>query len=506
MNIKNHSSEEEQQDIEILAKGTSSAFGGRIIGSGAIFLFQIILLRLLTPEAAGQFLWYLSIILLVASFSKFGIEAAVVKLVAVYSQKNEWGAVRATIRKAVAIVGCGGMLFVFIGIFATNVFSTIQSKSFLVLLVCVPFIGIMWIISETLRALKDVRKSVFIQYIWVGVAGIIFLFLTTAVGGKNTLMASSGMLVTYISATIIGFILLLKTQKKAIGFDGHIATREIFGVSLPMFLVGIGNQWMVSNEVLILGKFSQTEYVAYYSASLKTAALVSIVLMAVNSILAPMMAAAHYNNEKKRLSSMVIRAADWSLLAATPLVIILVMQNDFILNLFGPEYVKASYVLLILAVGQWINSAFGPGGNLFGTTVYQRHLAIIILSAAMLSMVLGYFLIKKWDIIGASFVATITILFWNLSIAITAWRKEQIRVISKRWRFPFFALVVAVSLSLFFHEHQIVELFLTIGLLASYFSFIWLFVLEAEEVFSIKRFLKKKKIFHVFFKNSISLN
>lgn len=478
----NGSSIGKSNDLKKLATGASSAFIGRILGSGLIFLYQVILIRYLPTDSAGQFLWYTSIILLLATIARFGLDSAVLKLVAVNAEIENWKAVKGILRKAVYFVLVSGSLISCVSIYVSDVFYEIDNLTFKIASISIPFVGLMWIMSEALRALKEIKKSVLVQFVWVGGGGILLLAASFFWGGRTEKMAAIAMVITYSMAVFLGFLFIIQTKKVIVSHKGSISSVEMIRISIPMFIVNMCNQWMASNETILLGKIARPEIVAYYVAAFKTTVLVTIVLMAVNSMLSPMVAVAHTLNEKGRLTILVETASDWSLLGATPVVVLLILLSNTVLSVFGDEYTYATVPLIILALGQWFNSLCGPGGNLFGSTVLQKDLAVIVAISALFSLCVGIILILKWEIIGAAISAALSIITWNTLIAIIAWRRLRVRIIARRWQWP--AIFIVLSLTIFtLSERYVVfsSVFFPTLMLVSYCFVLMYFVLSVAE-------------------------
>jgi O-antigen/teichoic acid export membrane protein len=87
---------------EILSKG-AVAFVLKIIGAGLAFLFQVAIARYLGASGSGVYFLALTIITLVATVARLGMDNSVTRFVAAHATENDWAKVKGVVRHAIRI-------------------------------------------------------------------------------------------------------------------------------------------------------------------------------------------------------------------------------------------------------------------------------------------------------------------------------------------------------------------------------------------------------------------
>src|SRR6185312_10147174 len=100
-------------------------------------------------------------------------------------------------------------------------------------------------------------------------------------------------------------------------------------------------------------------------------------LNAINTILAPVIAE-HYAAGRHELLEQLMRRAAWmTFVSTTVLAAGLAVVGHYVLGLFGLGFAAAYVPLLILLVGEWLNTCAGSVGFLLTMTRYQKQAPVI---------------------------------------------------------------------------------------------------------------------------------
>ena len=109
-----------------------------------------------------------------------------------------------------------------------------------------------------------------------------------------------------------------------------------------------------------------------------------------------------------------------NLATSLPIFIALILSTEYLLSLYGNSFLLAKRCVYILAVGQLYNSLSGSVLNFLNMTGFEKLVSKIIFSAALLNIILNYFLIPQFDqkegwigIEGAAIASTICLIYWN---------------------------------------------------------------------------------------------
>lgn len=94
---------------------------------------------------------------------------------------------------------------------------------------------------------------------------------------------------------------------------------------------------------------------------------------------------------------------------------VIVFFGDWLLKYtYGLDYVDAYLPLIILVIGQIINSGFGAVTIILNMTGHERDTLIGVSIAVIINIVMNILLIPMYGIIGASIATVITLLCWNV--------------------------------------------------------------------------------------------
>lgn len=257
------------------------------------------------------------------------------------------------------------------------------------------------------------------------------------------------------------FLLLVGGAALLVGerFTAPLAMALHAGAALPAFLIGAwmlwrhtppavrqarpsveSKGWLVSSALfaliagfgvvnnqastVILGIFETPGQVGIYRVAAQVAVLASFGLQVVNMVVAPRFADLYARGDMKRLQWLVTGSARVVLafnLVLTALFVLL--GRSFFPLVFGPEFAASYLPLLILLVGQMVNSAAGSVGFLLNMTGHERETMWGMAVAAGLNIVLNLVLIPVWGIQGAAAATAISMIVWNVLLW---WRVRKV--------------------------------------------------------------------------------
>jgi len=165
----------------------------------------------------------------------------------------------------------------------------------------------------------------------------------------------------------------------------------------------------------MIGMFRTETEVGVYNVTLKVAMLTSVGLFAINSIAAPKFAEFYGKEDMKGLAKIAQQSTKLIFWSSFPILLILFIFPSFILGIFGGEFKVGVFALIILALGQFVNSISGSVGYILQMTGKHKVFQNIILAATIINIVLNVFLIPVYGINGAAFASMVSLMFWNLT-------------------------------------------------------------------------------------------
>ena len=181
--------------------------------------------------------------------------------------------------------------------------------------------------------------------------------------------------------------------------------------------------WM---DTFVLGIYETDANIGIYNVALKVAALTSFTLQAINSILAPKLAKSYASDEKALFARLIRFGTRINFFITLVIVAVLIAFRGTILGLFGDEFIVGGIILIILCIGQLINSLSGSVGVILQMTGHQKVHQNIVLIALVLNLILNFTLTPIYGGLGAAIATVISIASWNIIGAVFLKRKLKI--------------------------------------------------------------------------------
>jgi O-antigen/teichoic acid export membrane protein len=292
----------------------------------------------------------------------------------------------------------------------------------------IPFLVKLQIQQQRLRGLQKIVKSQFPQEI------VLPLLLLVGIKTLDTLRATSlnslSVIAIHTLAIIFSYILINKWLVNSIPtvslkqpWPKEIKKKWLEVAYKMMFISGF-NLILAQTDILMLGFFHGTAEAGFYAIGVKLTAMLVFVLVAFNSIMAPMMTNLYHQgaiNELQRIVRLGANGAFWGSMVVAAMLFFFRTQ---ILNIFGEDFVAGSQVtVMILTVGQLINAFAGPVAMLLNMTGQQNAVAKILGISAVANITLNFILIPQYGSLGAAIATLVTIGFWNIAMLVVAKRR-----------------------------------------------------------------------------------
>lgn len=413
--------------------GTFSALTLRLTGALLQFAFNVLLARLLGARGVGLYSLALSISTLCSCLSRWGMDQAVIKICAIKADQNLWSDVKLSVSKGCRfIMLVGGVISVAVWLAAPMLATRVFNDADLVFpirfmsLSIVPF-SLLNLIAEALRGLKKILHSTFLQAVCVPLfSGILFVAASLA---KITI---TGALFAYLTATIITTFIGIWVWKRALPSDermtipGCMSIRDILVLSIPMGWATVMVMIMGMAGSIVLGIFGTSEEIGIYSAALRLSMLMTIALLAVNSITAPKFAALYNSQALHDLEKLAQRANILMLLIASPLLLLYFTFPSLVMGIFGNEFRQGGVILRVLTIGQTFTLITGSVGNLLLMTRYENVMKWINVTAALSNIFLSFLLVPFWGGLGAAWAHAISLILLNIFAFFSVWKLLQL--------------------------------------------------------------------------------
>ncbi len=169
-------------------------------------------------------------------------------------------------------------------------------------------------------------------------------------------------------------------------------------------------------DIVVVGYFLSSADAASYFAALRTAGLLSLLLVAGNLISAPLISKYHHSQDKAGLEKMV-RMLSAGIAVPTLLGFgMLALVGQLLLSLFNPAFVEAYYVLLILGVGFTFDAVAGPTGYMLQMVGHERTYLKIMGLTYVCVLVTQAILAPIWGAYGVAVPSALGLILANILI------------------------------------------------------------------------------------------
>lgn len=206
---------------------------------------------------------------------------------------------------------------------------------------------------------------------------------------------------------------LLVTQRKDFDLMGWAKSL------IPFFFIGGVNLLMQRSDVFMLGLLSTFEDVGIYAYAVQIAAVVAMILAVFNTLFEPEIAAT-LNNRSNNLPQKTFTKMTRLVTIISVVIFSIMISVTYVVYIFDLwEIVNQKFLILLSVMGlaHLINNIFGPTGTFLSMSGFERETLKALVLATTLNIILNYFFISNFGVLGASLSTLISILFANLVLS-----------------------------------------------------------------------------------------
>lgn len=382
------------------------------------FASGLFLARVLGVEELGRFEYTMAWVSLLAILASMGLDRFLVKQVSSYQTLGEWSFLRGvTVRGTQIALIVSVFVAVLGGQLGWLILDAQLRRIFLVGAISIPFLSVLKLLQGATRGLCYPVRAKIPEQLLKPTVSLLLIILWSNIK-ESSLVAVDAMtvqLIASIAAVLAALLLLYRCwPKQARGIQSCYRTSEWGRSILPLFLIsgmGIVNMRI---DVLMLGGMDSTSSVGIYRAASRGAALVPVVLTAINAMLAPLVASFYAKKDKEALQSIVTRGARLALLGTLPLTFGLIVWGDGLLGLLGSDFSIASGELTVLTLGRSAAVLSGPVSAILVMTSHERILARILFGSFVGNAIANAIFIPHFGPMGAALATSGTIALRNV--------------------------------------------------------------------------------------------
>ncbi|MDA8904393.1 MATE family efflux transporter [Flavobacteriaceae bacterium] len=400
-------------DKNVFIKNSLNVLLLRVSGIILMFLLSLFLTNSFSAETVGEYDFVRSTLMILSGASLLGTNQAIIYYSGILTSKKSFGSIKSVYFKMnfLILIACA-ILYVPMLIIEKETINQIFNKQGAYELINfslqgLVFYSITMLNIDTIRALKHTLISEAFRNLFRYTPFFVFSVILYIIDKPEDLVVwfIYSFILLFVISTIVVFFLLFKK-----GFSKntqlHFSSIDILKTSYPMALSAISYFLMQSTDVLFISAYDTFESVAYYSIAVKLATVTALALISVNIVIAPKIASIYNDKNFSELKLILKKATRINVLISLPIIILLLCFSEFVLSMFGTNYIFAKNALWVLLFAQFFNSITGPSALYLNMTGRQKKLNVILLISLIINIILNILLVPDFGIFGAAIATT----------------------------------------------------------------------------------------------------
>ena len=360
----------DQRDI---LGGAAQNVVGLAIGAVAAAAAQVLMSRTLGEARYGIVTLAVQLAFVGSTATRFGMDVANIRLVAILIGKGEGGRVRGLVRRAsfialTASVLAGVVVFLASGALAEGLteLPDVAQPAFMAAALALPLAAMTQIYLGATRGLKIMRHTLYVQWIgqplsWIALT-LAFWVAAQSAGATVLAYATSWWL-----ALVAAFMAWEGESKPLTGViegggipEEHTAALMRFGAfRAPAALFSHLVFWA---DFYVFSTLAGDRVTGVYAATLQAGQSLFLFLTSLSLMFSPFVADLHHRGEHGKLDQLYKSVTRWALAATLPILLVLLVMPDQVLRIFGAGFTEGQDALLILVAGMVVPVCVGTVG------------------------------------------------------------------------------------------------------------------------------------------------
>jgi len=238
----------------------------------------------------------------------------------------------------------------------------------------------------------------------------ISILLVKSLSLFNVLIINAG--ASILAMTIAFSICLTRTS---VSGDIQPSMKTLFHSALPLWGVGIIANISEWYGLTVTAHLLGTAEVGYYRVATQITMAMQVISLSLFNVYTPKISTAFRESNMEQVGYLTRTATLLSAILALPIAFCILGFSDFILNLFGKEFLVAASVLKILVVGQLFFTLTGPCGMTMAMAGYEKTNLAFSVASILLIVFLVPLATWLWGLIGLAFCVSAVMISKNVA-------------------------------------------------------------------------------------------
>lgn len=438
--------------VTAAARGGGIVFGGKLYAWAARFAIAVLLARLLGADQYGLYSVSLSIAAVAAALAVFGLDAAMIRYLAVFVSRGDGASLRGSIHVGAVIPAVLGLaasaaLVLASDALATEVVGDGRLAPLLrITALIVPALVANSLLSAMLQGLRRFGASVGAeQILQPTLRGA--LIVAFAVAGMDVSLA---LVATLVSTVAVGVLMAarLRASLPPAHDRPRRPARELIGFSLPVYFSNVVHTFGGNLQTLLLGSLASVASAGIFAVANQIQLIGSLFHASIVRASMPLFAELHDSGNRGRLEHLYQTTSKWTFSLNVPFFLAALLYPEALLSIFGADFVEGATALVILAVGAIVNAGTGTSGAMLDMT---GHTVLKLLNSSVsvgLAIALNLLLIPLFGLVGAAVAAVASVATVNAMRVVEVARFERVGPYNREYLKPIAAGLLATALSL----------------------------------------------------------
>lgn len=382
-------------------------------GIGLGLVSQVVLAKVLSLEGYGLYTYVITILGVVMLATRHGWDILMIRNVAAFREKQEWGLLRGILRRgfqlSLGATAAAALVQALIGL-------GLQSPFGWALVIGAPVLVIWTALSVAGGLLNGLGRVVLGHGLQTLLApGAFLAAVLVASFAKGEPLEGSEALVLYGGAFALALLIAIVASRRRLSELGVKAqaplyeTRSWLKVALPLAVAVAADLLLRRTDVLCVGGLLGTTQAGIYRVAVLGSVVAITVVVAAEVALSPLCSRSYTSGQVDSLRRLVRLTSLLSFVTTALGGVGLWLVGEPLLRWLRPEFAAAFPPLLILLWGAALGQLFGPTRSLAMMASEQRAAAWSAGIGVAINVALNLALIPRYQLLGAAYATAITL-------------------------------------------------------------------------------------------------
>lgn len=374
--------------------------------------FQLYLARNLGPAGLGIVGIAEALVMTAAGFLSFGLAQLAVRYIPEYLALGASGAIRRLLLLGLVILTSAGAIGAAILRPLTSVLPNITSipvetsNVLGILGFLMPATMVVFFLTQALRGFQEIRTVVLCASVLALSTKIAITLILFTISGVSVRAYAWAMVLSQLAAGFPMAWVLWRLVRALPADQTQTAApwREWFSFAGTNYVSGLLNNLVSNLDRVVIGALLGPASVGILMVVRQLQQFPMVFQQVTLTVVSPIFARLKAIGDMDGLAYQLHLANDWVVRLAAGIILVMAVQAEPLLLLYGPDFVtQGEALLLLIMLAAAVNLATGPVGILLNMTGYHKALLPILATTALVTFA-GYFLlIPLLGLVGAGF-------------------------------------------------------------------------------------------------------